>query len=118
MRSSEREGTAAAIHQATFYDVFDGATGASVVVVRGTIDALDMLQARPAPPEGGERPRRKVERRTCSCLCIVCWYACVLANAIGCLSVVGGRVFMSYVRGWVGCLCLGIFAGLCGEGSA
>jgi len=44
VRSSEREGTAAAIHQATFYDVFDGATGASIVVVRGTIDALDMLQ--------------------------------------------------------------------------
>eukprot|EP00668_Euglena_longa_P038892 GGOE01050015.1.p1 GENE.GGOE01050015.1~~GGOE01050015.1.p1 ORF type:complete len:846 (+),score=285.88 GGOE01050015.1:45-2540(+) len=40
--SSEQETTA--IHQATFYDVHDLETDSSIIVVRGTIDALDLLQ--------------------------------------------------------------------------
>eukprot|EP00667_Euglena_gracilis_P002489 EG_transcript_2492 len=40
--ASEQETTA--IHQATFYDVHDLETDSSIIVVRGTIDALDMLQ--------------------------------------------------------------------------
>ena len=33
-----------AVHQATFYDVYDPASDSSIIVVRGTIDAVDVLQ--------------------------------------------------------------------------
>lgn len=42
-----------AIHQATFYDVHDLETDSSIIVVRGTIDALDMLQGGGRAGSGG-----------------------------------------------------------------